>query len=105
MNREVVPDNTGRPTPSPLATPSMRPRSSSVRMTPVEFTPRTYSTSIRLIGCLYATMASASRAGPDSRDVRGTVSKRSRYGANSGLVMSCTPSATSRSSNARPERS
>ena len=76
-----------------------------VRITPAELTPRMYSTSMRLMGCRYAMMASASKAGPERREGLGTVSNRSRYGANSGRVISWRPPATSRSSKALSDSS
>ena len=65
----------------------------STKITPDAPTPRMYSISSRPMGWRYAMIASVSIAGPESRDGRGTLSKRSRYGANSGRVRIWYPSA------------
>jgi hypothetical protein len=87
-NFRVVPYSTGRPSES--SRPAMRssPFSISCRNTSLHCTPRIVSTSARVIGCRYATMASVSRAAGVSRTSLPDCRSRSSHGWNSGRVKS-----------------
>src|SRR6185503_19665303 len=78
--------------------------SSSVLITPPDFTPRSSMISGRVTGCVYAITASVSRAWMDSRvgDLGSSISRtQSLY---SGRVVICQPPATSTSCSPRPSR-